>query len=216
MLTKYKDDVSVNSICFINYNVVLPNVEINSDKSEFPILFCDDILHKDITTSHKVYIRNNGFISTTFVWGSPSGNQKDSLNITFSPQSGTIKPGIRMNIDVHVTPFKLGILENIFVPCHIEHLERPIMLKILCLVDDIYFSISMPNNQDTYDVVHWPPTMINDYDFDSHFNYQFDDVIEGVSAYTETIRGNRSKMYLIHRKKVALHLIIILFRLNHF
>lgn len=205
LLSEYKDVVTVNSLCFVNYKIVLPMVEISTDKSKFPILYCDDVLHKNVTTSHKVFIRNIGFIPTTFVWGTPIGNQKDGLSIKFTPQSATIKQGVRMNIDVHVTPHELGILDNIHVPCYIENLERPIMLRILCLIDDIYFTISIPNDDDKYDVVNWPPAMINDFEADYYFKNHLDDVFETVRLFDDA-RTNHFMQNFRYRKKNILHL----------
>lgn len=177
LLTDFNGKVYVNDICFFNYKVVFPNVKITADKSNFPILFCDEILHKHIPTLHKVYIRNVGYIKATYVWGSPIGAQCNMLNLRFSPQTATLNPGNCMNVTVEITPLELGILENICVPCFIDNLEKPIMLKILCLVDDIYFYVSLPNDEDIYENVYWPPPMINDYD-GHEFYYTNDDFNE--------------------------------------
>lgn len=159
-MMEHKKSITISDLSFANYRVVYPEVQIKTDKSSLPILFSDRILHKHFPTVHRVYVRNVGKIRARFRWGEPVGSQHEDLLLKLEPRSGTVEPGQCVHVDVQITPLALGVIENVLVPCFVDSFDDAIMLRILCLVDDIYFTVHLPDCEDIY----WPPAMINDYD----------------------------------------------------
>lgn len=151
--------------------------------SRYPILFCNQILHTNFTTMHKLCVSNVGNITASYCWGTPIGSQKDNVHITFKPNSAIIQPGTCIVTDVELTPMVIGVSEYIFVPCYVECLDEPIMLRVLCLVDYIYFNIILPNVNDDYDVVFWPPMMVKD-------NFEDDLSLGIIDTVTEVLNFN--------------------------
>lgn len=67
-------------------------------------------------------------------------------------------------IDLYITPLKLGLFEDIFIPCFIGHQEKPLLLRILCAVEDVYVNIQLPNRNGTVTTVFWPPKVTEEFD----------------------------------------------------
>lgn len=55
----------------------------------------------------------------------------------------------------------MGIYENVFVPCFIGRFKFPMLLRILCVVEDVYVNIHIPK-KDGFEVTFWPPYMLNE------------------------------------------------------
>lgn len=172
LLSSHKTKTAIDGICSINYKVTQPYIAVHTDLSPCPCLFSQETLHKNITTNLKVCMHNLGEIVACFLWGSIAGTQSDLMKIQFTPKSGLIKPGGSFKVDVQLTPLKLGLFEHIYVPCFVGKMNDPIMLRIFCFVENIFVNIHLPNEKGKFDVVYWPPRMVNEFEIGpSEYDY---------------------------------------------
>lgn len=156
-------------------------------------------------------MHNLGDIVACFLWGSIAGTQSKLMKIKLTPNSGFIKPGESLKVDVQLTPLELGLFEHLYVPCFVGKMDDPIMLRIFCFVENIFVNIHLPNEKGKFDVVYWPPRMINEFEISpseyDYLNKEFLDVrlndIEKGSLFSNILNSVEINFYF---RKAILHL----------
>lgn len=102
-----------------------------------------------------------------FLWGSAVGKHKDCVNLFVTPKAGVIKPRNTFKVTVTLKANVTGILEHIYVPCFVGRVPEPVILTVMCAVDNIHVCFSLPMAEGKYKKIYWPPQIIDEYNFQS-------------------------------------------------
>lgn len=62
-----------------------------------------------------------------------------------------------MHVTFSLQPLDTGLLEKIQIPCFIGNTDEPIMISVLCIVDDICVYFHLPNLEGGFQKIFWPP-----------------------------------------------------------
>lgn len=106
-------------------------------------------------------------LAASFIWGNPVGKQADKVVIRCLPKSGIVQPQKCVHISIILQPLATGILDEIYVPCFVGNMDEPIMLTILCVVDNVCLYFHLPDNMGKSEKILWPPIAIVDFDSSS-------------------------------------------------
>lgn len=110
-------------------------------------------------------MHNSSNVPAYFLWGSAVGKHKQCVDMLFSPKAGVIKPRNTFKVTVSLQPNVTGILEHIYVPCFIGRVAEPVILTVMCAVDNIHVCFSLPVQEGKYKKIYWPPQIIDEYNF---------------------------------------------------
>ncbi|KAF2903634.1 hypothetical protein ILUMI_02541 [Ignelater luminosus] len=165
LLSSHPTLEATNSLCLITYEVVQPEIIIHTRSSQQPILYPGKLLHVNCPTFYMVCLHNVGTkLTASFIWGRPVGKQADQIIIRCLPKSGIVQPQKCIHISITLQPLATGVLDEIYVPCFVGNMDQPIMLTVLCVVDNICLNFHLPDNMGKSEKVIWPPTAIADFD----------------------------------------------------
>ncbi|KAK9877064.1 hypothetical protein WA026_016090 [Henosepilachna vigintioctopunctata] len=159
------EEIKMNAMCLVTYEVINWDIRIFSKVSNLPVV-CSMKLHfVGVKSKWCFFIKNYTPIMGCFWLLPPRGEEVDKLELTFHPKFGMIRPGEKVIIEVTVLPKDIGIIEKIFVPCFISKHSPPIMIRFLCVVEDLNVYFYIPNQEQGFDKIMWPPKVLNEVDF---------------------------------------------------
>ncbi|KAL1490685.1 hypothetical protein ABEB36_013340 [Hypothenemus hampei] len=156
------------SICVVIYEIIKLDIVIQTGQSRGPILCPMQMLYTGVPIKISFQIHNNSLIPGCFYFLEPIGSDADKIHIEYEPKSGQLKACATKKIIVKLICYEVGILENVIIPCFIGKNEKPLELRLLCVVDciHIFFYIPMKNRQ--FEKILWPPKVI--YEYNSEWN----------------------------------------------
>lgn len=147
------------------YEVCQPKIIIHTPTSTSPILCISELLNIGVTIHAVICMHNVSNVLAYFLWGSSVGKQNKCMNIHFNPKAGVIKPKDIFKVTVSLKPNETGILEQIFIPCFIGRVEEPVMLTVMCAVDNIHVYFDLPTPDGRRKRILWPPQIIDEYNY---------------------------------------------------
>lgn len=170
----------------ITYEVCQPNIIIHTPTSTSPILCISELLNVDVITHAVVCMHNSSNVPAYFLWGPAVGKQKDSMELQFNPKAGVIRPRDTFKVTVSLKPHETGILEYVFVPCFVGRVTEPVMLTVMCAVDNIHVRFELPIQEGKYQKVLWPPKIVDEYNVQSFNNIPFTHEEDDLISYLDT------------------------------
>lgn len=173
MLVKsHPTETIVDSFMLITYEVCQHNIMIHTAMSTSSILCPGNLMYLGVRSIYTLCVHNVGDIAAYFLWGNCVGDQAKCLDMQIFPRTGVIKPHDFVKISVSLVPLETGIIEHVFLPCFIGRLEEPLMVTVMCAVDNVHLKFFLPDNAGRYKEVLWPPTVINECNYTtSHEDY---------------------------------------------
>lgn len=173
MLVKsHPTETMVDSFMLVTYEVCQHNIVVHTCMSQSAILCPDSLLYLGVRSLYTLCIHNVGSIAAHFLCGNSVGDQAHCIDIQIFPRTGIIKPHDFIQISISLTPLETGILENIFLPCFIGRLEEPLMVTVMCAVDNVHLRIFLPNTDGRYKEISWPPNVINECEYTTSTLFQ--------------------------------------------
>lgn len=156
----------IESVCIVTYQLIHYEIVIHTGHSDSPIICPMKMLYKNIPEQIQIKVENFSPITGCFYFQNPIGNDKDKLSIEFHPQSSVLKPNKSVDVQVKLSCKETGTMENVYVPCFVGLGQDAIMLRILCIADDIHIIFYLPNTTNSFQKIMWPPKVI--YEFDAN------------------------------------------------
>lgn len=154
---------AMDSLILVTYEICEPQISVHTPMSTSAILCPNDLLNLGVTAHAVVCMHNTTNVCSYFMWGEPVGNQENSLAVQFFPTSGMINPGHVLKVSVALTPLQAGILDQVYVPCFVGRTTEPVVLTVMCAVDNIHICFKLPTQDGRYRKVKWPPKIINEF-----------------------------------------------------
>ncbi|XP_074041230.1 deleted in lung and esophageal cancer protein 1 isoform X2 [Leptinotarsa decemlineata] len=161
---KENEESKIESICVVTYEIIDYDIAINTGQTTAPILCPLKLIHVGVPIEMFFTIENRSPITGCFYFLKPTGRDCDKVSIKLTPNSSVLKSFEKMDISATLTCSEIGIFENVFVPCFVGKGQKPIMLRVLCAVDGIHVSFYLPNYENGYRKLIWPPKVVYEYD----------------------------------------------------
>lgn len=178
MLVKsHETETMVDSFMLVTYNVCVPKITVHTSMSNSPILCPSSLIYLGVCSFYTLCMHNTGNVAAHFLCGDCVGDQANYLDIQISPRAGMIKPHDFVKISVSLVPLQTGLIEHVYLPCFIAKMEEPLVVTIMCAVDNVHLKILLPNSDGHYTEVLWPPNVIDEYNMQSIEDYDAENVV---------------------------------------
>lgn len=92
-----------------------------------------------------------------------------SLKVISIFTTGELKPCESKTVQLELTCYEVGILDEIFIPCFIGEYQEPLQMRLLCVVDCLHVFFYLPTKNNDFQKVLWPPKVI--YEYDSNWSH---------------------------------------------
>lgn len=158
----------LESPVIVTYEVCQPKIIVHSPASTSSILCIPELLNIGVTIHAVLCMHNASNVPAYFLWGAPVGKQKNCIDVRFNPKAGVIKPRDILKITISLKPQETGILEQIHVPCFVGRVDEPVMLAVMCAVDNIHVCFTLPMHDGRHRRIPWPPQIIDEYSLQSY------------------------------------------------
>lgn len=153
--TRVKKKWVTKSQCILVYESIVLNVKFKTSHPSLPILCPLEFAYKDVMATHEIALVNKSPLMGTFEFLTPQGKDADKVLLEFDPPSGVLGKNTQVKINVKVTPKEVGVLDEIQVPCFVGMDQKPLILRIVLIVDTIHVYFFLPK-QDMFDRIRWP------------------------------------------------------------
>lgn len=157
--------------CLVMYALSEPEIIIRtaSEEYKYPILSPEHILYLNLPETFEVTLYNTSEdVPGAFIWGIPFGIHSTKMDVQCNPRSGFISCRRSLLIKVTITPLETGIMDEIVLPCFIGYRSNPLLLTIMCAVDNIHINFYLPVAHRFLKVC-WPPRIVTSL---SHLNIE--------------------------------------------
>lgn len=177
LIDPLRPEIVLDSFMLITYEICQPKILIHSSTSDSAIICPDGLLYLGVRTFYTLCIHNASNVTAHFLWGNPIGEQVDCVQMEIYPHTGTIKPHKSVKVTVSLTPQKTGIIEYAYLPCFIGRLDEPIIVTVMCAVDNVHLIVFLPTDNGRYKEIMWPPNIIDEYNYMLPTDEQFENVV---------------------------------------
>ncbi|VEN53979.1 unnamed protein product [Callosobruchus maculatus] len=156
---------TIEGVCIVTYEIIDYDIVITAGNPSNPILCPLKLMYVDIPIEMKFTIENRSPITGCFCLAKPYGLDSHKISLKLTPQSAILKPYEIVEVTAVLQSSEVGIFENTFVPCFFSLGQSPIVIRVLCAVDTLHVFFYLPEFENNFRKVIWPPKIVYEYDW---------------------------------------------------